>query len=78
MAQRHMVLVGILLAVLGVGALLYQRFSYTDRETVLDVGSVSVTAETRKTVSLPPILGGVALAGGVGLILIGMNKRQLT
>jgi hypothetical protein len=76
MAQRPMVLVGILLAVLGVGALLYQRFSYTDRETVLDVGSVSVTAETKKTVPLPPILGGVVLAGGVGLILIGMNKRQ--
>ena len=76
MTQRNMVLIGIVLAVLGVGALLYQQFSYTDRETVLDVGSVSLTAETRKTVSLPPILGGVALAGGVGLILIGMSKPQ--
>lgn len=75
MAQRPLLLIGILLAVLGVGALLYQRFSYTDRETVLDV---SVTAETKKSVSLPPILGGVALAGGVGLILIGMNKPRTT
>ncbi len=76
MAQRPLVLIGVLLAVLGVGALIYQRFSYTERETVLDVGSVNVTAETKKTVSLPPILGGVALAGGVGLILIGMNTRR--
>ena len=74
MAQRPLVLIGVLLAVLGAAALIWEGISYTTRETVVDVGPVNVTAETRKFLPLPPILGGIALAGGVGMIVMGTKK----
>jgi len=74
MNRTHLVAIGIILAVLGAAALIWQKVGYTQRETLVDVGSVNITADTRKSVSLPPILGGIALAGGVGLIVVGARK----
>jgi hypothetical protein len=59
---------GILLIVLGVLALMYQGFSYTKQDKVVDIGPVEVNKETRKTIPLPPIVGAVALVGGIVLI----------
>ena len=74
MKRTHFVAIGIILAVLGAAALIWQKVGYTQRETLVDVGSVNITADTRKSVSLPPILGGLALAGGVALIVVGSRK----
>jgi hypothetical protein len=62
-------IVGILLIVLGVIALAYGGISYTREETVLDLGPLEARAETRETIPLPPLLGGLALAGGVILLV---------
>jgi len=72
--RTHLLAVGIILAVLGAAALIWQRVGYTQRETLVDVGSVNITADTRKSLPLPPILGGIALAGGVALIVVGARK----
>ena len=64
-------LVGIALIVLGALALAYQGITYTTREKVIDLGPIEATKEERKTIPLPPILGGVALAGGIALLLAG-------
>jgi uncharacterized membrane protein len=64
-------LVGIILIVLGVVSLAYQGITYTTHKKVLDVGPLQATTEEHKTIPLPPILGGVALVGGVVLILAG-------
>jgi hypothetical protein len=66
--------VGSVLIVLGVVALLDQGILYTTREKVVEVGPVAVTKETQKTIPLPPLLGGVALAGGIVLVLIGARS----
>ena len=58
--------VGILLIVLGALVLAYQGINYTRQKKVLDVGSVHLTKETREQIPLPPIVGGLALVGGVG------------
>ena len=76
MNRTHLVAVGIILAVLGAAALIWQKVGYTQSETLVNVGSVNITADTRKGLSLPPILGGVALAGGVGLIVLGAKKSK--
>jgi hypothetical protein len=54
--------------------LAYQGFSYTTREEVLEVGLVEVQKETRKTIPLPPLIGGAALAGGIILVLVGARR----
>jgi hypothetical protein len=59
---------GIILVVLGLLALIYQGFSYTTRKKVLDVGPIQATRQEHHTVSLPPILGALALIGGVVIL----------
>jgi hypothetical protein len=66
---------GFVLIALGVMALIYQGFTYTTRETVLDVGPIHATAEREKTFPLPPILGVAFVVGGVALLLIGGRRR---
>jgi uncharacterized membrane protein len=66
--------VGILLIVLGAMVLAYQGINYTRQKKVLDVGSVHVTRETHERIPLPPILGGLALAGGVVLLVMGARN----
>lgn len=65
---------GIVLVVLGVVALAYQGITYTTREKVLDVGPLHMTAEKTKTLPLPPVVGGIALVGGIVLLVVGSKK----
>jgi uncharacterized membrane protein len=69
-------MVGILLIVLGALALAYQGFNYTKQEKVLDIGPIHATAEEQKHVSIPPILGGLALVGGIVLVIAGSRKNS--
>ena len=65
---------GILLVILGALALAYQGFNYTRQEKVLDVGPIHATAERHERVSIPPVLGGLALVGGVALLVAGAKR----
>lgn len=67
-------LAGIVLVVAGVAALAYQGLTYTTREKVVDLGPIQMTAKRTHSLPLPPIVGGVALAGGIALIVIGNKK----
>lgn len=66
--------IGVLLIVLGLAALAYQGFSYTTRDTVLDVGPIHATAEREHAVNLPPLVGFAAVGAGVVLLALGMRK----
>jgi UDP-N-acetylmuramyl pentapeptide phosphotransferase/UDP-N-acetylglucosamine-1-phosphate transferase len=66
----------ILLIVLGALALAYQGIDYTRQKRVLDVGSVHVTSESHERIPLPPILGGLALVGGVVLLVVGASNKS--
>jgi uncharacterized membrane protein HdeD (DUF308 family) len=73
--MKPVAILGIVLIVLGIGALAYQGFTYTTREKVLDLGPLQATAEREKTVPLPPIVGIVAVVAGVALVIAGGRKR---
>jgi uncharacterized membrane protein len=64
-------MVGILLIVLGIISLAYQGITYTTHKKVLDLGPLQATTEEHKTIPLPPVLGGLALLGGVVLLVTG-------
>jgi len=67
-------LTGVLLIVIGIFALAYQGITYTTMEKVVDIGPIRMTAEKTKTLSLPPLVGAVALVGGVVLLVMGNKK----
>ena len=67
-------LLGIILIILGVLALAYQGITYTTREKVVDLGPLKITADKEKSIPLPPILGALALAGGIVLVFVGIRK----
>ena len=73
--MKPIVLIGIALIVLGVIALVYHGFTYTTHEKVLKIGPLEATQEVTKTIPLPPILGGIVLAGGIVLVFVGSRKK---
>jgi hypothetical protein len=72
--MKTYMLTGIILIVIGIVAFAYQGITYTTREKVVDIGPIQLTAEKTKTLPLPPIVGGVALVGGIVLLVIGSKK----
>ncbi len=70
-----LMIIGIALVALGLIALAYQGITYTSRETLVDLGPIKATADRQRTIPLPPILGGLALAGGVA-VLIGSARSR--
>ena len=74
MRMNSTTLIGLVLIAVGILALAYQGITYTTREKILDVGPLEATAERQKTIPLPPIVGGVALAGGLLMIFAGAKK----
>lgn len=74
--MKLLTLIGIALIVLGGLALAYQGITYVSRETVIDAGPIKVQADRERTIPLPPILGGVALAAGAALMIIGLRQNR--
>jgi hypothetical protein len=65
---------GLVLVILGVLALVYQGFTYTTQKKVLDLGPIQATKTEHNTVPLPPIVGGLALVGGIVLMVAGSKS----
>ena len=72
--MKSATLLGIILIILGALALAYQGITYTTREKVVDLGPLKITADKEKSIPLPPILGALALAGGIVLVFVGVRK----
>jgi uncharacterized membrane protein len=69
-------LAGVILIVLGAVALAYQGITYTTHKKVLDIGPIQATKEEHKTIPLPPVLGAIALVGGIALVF-GAGKKDV-
>jgi drug/metabolite transporter (DMT)-like permease len=65
---------GALLILFGVVALSLGGFSFNRREKVAEVGPVEVTAQRERSVPVSPLVGGLAIA--VGVVLIVANSRK--
>lgn len=69
-----MKMLGILLIAIGIAAFAYQGISVTTSERVVDVGPIHVNADKTRTLPLPPIVGAVALVGGIVVLVMGRKK----
>ena len=62
-------LLGIVLVVLGIVALIYGGIGYNKQTTILDVGGIKATATEHKQLPIAPIVGVIAIVGGVALMM---------
>jgi hypothetical protein len=74
--MKPIVLIGIALILLGIVALSYQRITYTTKEKIIDIGPLEATTEREKSIPLPPLLGGLALVAGIGLVAVGYRNPR--
>ena len=72
--MRPKIIIAIMLIALGIAAFAYQGITYTTREKVVDLGPIQVTAEKTRTFPMPPIVGAIALVGGIVLLIMGSKK----
>ena len=73
--MKPITLIGIVLVVLGALALPYQGINYTRQEKVLDIGPIHATAEKHERIPIPPVIGGLALVGGVVLLVVDAKQK---
>jgi hypothetical protein len=74
--MRLQIIIAVILIALGIVAFAYQGITYTTREKVVDLGPIQMTAEKSKTLPLPPIVGAIALVGGIVLLFVGNAKGE--
>lgn len=67
--------VGIVLIVLGVISLAYQGITFTREEKAIDIGPIEVTTKEKERIPLPPVLGAIALVGGIALVIAGARRE---
>ncbi|TMQ65247.1 MAG: DUF3185 domain-containing protein [Candidatus Eisenbacteria bacterium] len=69
-----MKLIGIALIILGIISLVWGGIHYNDQKTVIQMGDFKATATEQKTIPISPVVGVIALIGGVALLMI--DKRR--
>ena len=66
---------GLVLVVLGVIGLVYGGITYTRRRDTINLGPLSATVRQKETMRISPLLSGIVLAAGVGLLVAGRRRR---
>lgn len=67
--------VGILLIIVGIVGFALGGFSFTHEKKVVDMGPVQIDRQKKETVPIPPILSGIAIIGGLGLVVVGARSK---
>lgn len=74
--MKTIVIVGVVLIAMGAGVLGYDHYSYTTKETILQIGPITATTERTHTVALPPIIGWLLIGGGACLLIFGASSKK--
>lgn len=69
-------LFGALLIVAGVAGFVYPKYTYTEDKEIVKVGDVKVTAPEDKAIHISPVLSGLLLVLGAGIIAFGIIRRK--
>jgi len=75
MQRSVLIITGILLIAAGALIFAYQGIPYRSRDVIVSVGPVKATADVQKTQTVPPVVTGLAIAGGILLVIVGARKR---
>ncbi|HXO05087.1 MAG TPA: hypothetical protein VN884_05600 [Candidatus Sulfotelmatobacter sp.] len=72
--MKTLPVVGLILIVLGIISFAYQGINYTTHKKIVDIGPIQASTTEHKTIPLPPVLGGLALVGGIVLLVAGKKE----
>lgn len=72
--MKPALVVGVLLIILGIAGLAFGGLSFTHKEKVLDLGPIQASADKKESLPIPPILGALAIVGGV--VLVATSARR--
>ena len=72
--MRPLAVFGLVLVVLGLVALAVPSFTFFTTERVADVGFLQIDISRPHTVVLNPIVGVLAMAAGILLVLVGRRS----
>lgn len=67
--------IGVVLIALGLLGFVVPRFTFTEQETVIDAGPLEVEAERQRSVTIPDVASGAAVAAGVVLTVVGSGRK---
>jgi hypothetical protein len=67
-------IIGILLIVLGIIGFAVGGFSFTHEHQDAKVGPIDIEHRQTSTVPIPPVLSGIALVGGIALVVVGARR----
>ena len=68
-------IVGAVLVVIGLVSLLMGGFRWSEQKTVVDIGPLKATTEEHKTLPIPPVVGALALVGGIVVLVVPVRRR---
>ena len=69
-----MKILGIILVAVGIVALVYQGLTYTKTDQIAQIGSLQITADTKKTIPISPVVGIVAIVAGGAILIFGRSS----
>ncbi len=68
-------IIGAILIVIGIIGFAVGGFSFTHEHQDAKVGPIDIEHKQTSTVPIPPILSGIALVGGIALVVVGARSR---
>ncbi len=74
--MKSLIIIGIILIIVGAIGLIYGGITYTTKKDAIDFGGIEFQINERERIDMPPILGGIAMAVGVGLVFIGRKGKS--
>jgi hypothetical protein len=77
MKMRPLVVIGLILAVLGLAALAVPSFTFFTAQRVADVEFFTIDISKPHMIVFNPIVGGLALAAGIVLTIVGLRPSTV-
>jgi uncharacterized membrane protein len=74
--MKGLSMIGLVLIILGILGFAYQGITYTKREKVVDLGAIHATKDTHETIPISPVFAGLALVGGIALMVAGSRSKN--
>jgi len=73
--MKNLTIIGVILIVLGLAGFVIPRITYTEETTAVDLGPVEITAEQERSITIPDVAAGAAVAVGALLVIMGANRK---